>query len=87
MWILKQEEARGNGRIFISRHNEHVKRSGIYDANNKVIGNLLADEIGNEYFVIVQIFIKLHVICRLMKTASEKIIFLLIWSERRLEKD
>ena len=76
MWILKQEEARRNGRIFISKHNGHVKKSGNYDANNnKVMGNLLADEIGNKYFVIVQIFIKLHVICRLMKTASEKIIF------------
>ena len=52
MWILKQEEARGNGRIFISGHNGHVKKSGNYDANNKVMGNLLADEIGNEYFVI-----------------------------------
>ena len=32
MWILKQEEARGNGRIFISGHNGHVKKSGNYDA-------------------------------------------------------
>ena len=41
MWILKQEEARRNGRIFISKHNGHVKKSGNYDANNKVMGNLL----------------------------------------------
>lgn len=58
MWILKQEEARGNGRIFISGHNGHVKKSGNYDANNKVMGNLLADEIGNEYFVIGTDFYK-----------------------------
>lgn len=32
MWILKQEEAKGNGRIFISGHNGHVKKSGNYDA-------------------------------------------------------
>ena len=62
MWILKQEEARGNGRIFISKHNGHVKKSGNYDANNKVMGNLLADEIGNEYFVIVQIFMLKEII-------------------------
>ena len=58
MWILKQEEARGNGRIFISGHNGHVKKSGNYDANNKVMGNLLADEIGNEYFVMGTDFYK-----------------------------
>ena len=58
MWILKQEEARGNGRIFISGHNGHAKKSGNYDANNKVMGNLLADEIGNEYFVIGTDFYK-----------------------------
>ena len=58
MWILKQEEARGNGRIFIFGHNGHVKKSGNYDANNKVMGNLLADEIGNEYFVIGTDFYK-----------------------------
>ena len=58
MWILKQEEARGNGRIFISGHNGHVKKSGNYDANNKVMGNLLADELGNEYFVIGTDFYK-----------------------------
>lgn len=58
MWILKQKEARGNGRIFISGHNGHVKKSGSYDANNKVMGNLLADEIGNEYFVIGTDFYK-----------------------------
>ena len=58
MWILKQEEARGNGCIFISGHNGHVKKSGNYDANNKVMGNLLADEIGNEYFVIGTDFYK-----------------------------
>ena len=55
MWILKQEEARGNGRIFISGH---VKKSGNYDANNKVMGNLLADGIGNEYFVMGTDFYK-----------------------------
>ena len=58
MWILKQEEARGNGRIFISGHNGHVKKSGNYDANNKVMGNLLVDEIGNEYFVMGTDFYK-----------------------------
>ena len=58
MWILKQEEARGNRCIFISGHNSHVKKSGNYDADNKVMGNLLADELENGYFVIGTDFYK-----------------------------
>ena len=49
---VKAGRSKRDGRIFISGHNGHVKKSGNYDANNKVMGNLLADEIGNEYFVI-----------------------------------
>lgn len=53
MWILDQEKARGNSRIFISGHNGHVDQSGSYDEDNKYMGHYLADEIGEaSYFVI-----------------------------------
>lgn len=59
MWILDEEEARGNSRIFISGHNGHVSQFGSYDNENKYMGNLLADNIGEDaYFVIGTDFYK-----------------------------
>lgn len=59
MWILEQEEARGNSRIFISGHNGHVDQFSSYDNENKYMGHILADEIGEEaYFVIGTDFYK-----------------------------
>ena len=59
MWILEQEEARGNSRIFISGHNGHVTQFGSYDKENKYMGCILADYIGEEsYFVIGTDFYK-----------------------------
>ena len=59
MWILGQEEARGNSRIFITGHNGHVRQFGSYDNENKYMGNILADEIGEaSYFVIGTDFCK-----------------------------
>lgn len=59
MWILGQEEARGNSRIFISGHNGHVSQFGFYDHDNKYMGHILADEIGEaSYFVIGTDFYK-----------------------------
>ena len=52
MWILKQEQARGNRRIFVSGHNGHVEQFGSYGPEDKVMGNLLADALGEGYFVI-----------------------------------
>ena len=52
MWILKQEEARGNSCIFLSGHNGHMEQYGSYGGGSKVMGNLLADELGDDYFVI-----------------------------------
>ena len=46
MWILEQEEARGNKRIFISGHNGHVDQFGSYDKENKYMGHILVDNIG-----------------------------------------
>ena len=59
MWILEQEKARGNSRVFISGHNGHVDQFGSYDENNKYMGHYLADEIGEaSYFVIGTDFYK-----------------------------
>lgn len=53
MWVLRMEEQRGNKCIFVSGHNGHVERVGNYGSDdNKEMGNLLADELGKEYFVI-----------------------------------
>ncbi len=59
MWILEQEEARGNSRIFISAHNGHMEQEGYYDTENKVMGTILEHEIGEEaYFAIGTDFYK-----------------------------
>lgn len=41
---------RGHGRILVSGHNNHVKKTET--AGDPVLGCLLADELGEEYFVI-----------------------------------
>lgn len=59
MWILAQEEARGNDRIMISGHNGHVDQFGSYDAENRFMGHILANKIGKEaYYVIGTDFYK-----------------------------
>ena len=59
MWILGQEEARGNSRIFISGHNGHVEQFGSYDQESPYMGHILADNIGEaSYFVIGTDFYK-----------------------------
>lgn len=57
-WILAQEEARGNRRIFISAHNGHIERLRDYGTAGKNTGNLLADEYGDSYFAIGTDFCK-----------------------------
>ena len=70
MWILGQEQARGNRCIFISGHNGHVEQFGSYGQGSKVMGNLLADALGDEYFVIGTDFYKTS--CNLPKGADGK---------------
>lgn len=70
MWILGQEQTRGNRCIFISGHNGHVEQFGSYGQDSKVMGNLLADELGDGYFVIGTDFYKS--ICNLPKGTGEK---------------
>ena len=58
LWILEQEEKRNNSRIFISGHNGHLEQFGSYGPDDKVMGNLLADKLGDAYFVIGTDFYK-----------------------------
>lgn len=71
IWILAQEEARGNNCIFISGHNGHIEQFGSYDENHKVMGNLLADEIGDAYFAIGTDFYKSS--CNLPKSNGKRL--------------
>ena len=52
LWILGWEEQRGNSRIFISAHNGHVEQAGSYGPDAKVMGSILADELGDAYYAI-----------------------------------
>lgn len=58
MWILKQEEARGNNCIFLSGHNSHIVQFGSYDDTYKKMGNLLADQLSDGYYAIGTDFYK-----------------------------
>ncbi len=52
LWILGQEELRGKQCILISGHNGHIEQQGSYGPDAKVMGNLLADELGDAYYAI-----------------------------------
>ena len=60
-WILEQEQARGNERIFVSAHNGHIQRFNNYGTIGKGLGNLLADKFGEGYFAIGTDFFKARV--------------------------
>ena len=70
MWILEQERARGHERIFVSGHNGHIEQSGTYGPEDKVMGNLLADALGDGYFAIGTDFYKTT--CNLPKGSGGK---------------
>ena len=70
LWILEQEQARGNARIFVSGHNGHIEQFGTYGPEDKVMGNLLADELGDGYFAIGTDFYKTT--CNLPKGSDGK---------------
>ena len=52
LWISKQEEWRGNNMIFATGHNGHVEQNGCYDEEHKVMGALVAEQLGDGYYVI-----------------------------------
>ena len=68
LWILQQEQARGNSRILISGHNNHIMRCE--NAGTPVLGSLLAEELGSGYFAIGTDFYKS--VCNLPKPYTGK---------------
>lgn len=52
LWILEQEEARGDSCIFVSAHIGHIERHHVYGTEGKAMGNLLYDEFGDDYYAI-----------------------------------
>ena len=52
LWVLAQEEARGNECILVSAHNGHIEQAGSYGPDAKVMGSILADELGDAYYAI-----------------------------------
>ena len=67
-WILYQEQSRGNDRIFISGHNNHVMQCP--NAGSQVMGSRLAKELGDGYFVIGTDFYRS--VCNLPKPLTGK---------------
>ena len=61
LWIMAQEEARGNECIFITGHNGHIERRHDYGKDGKTLGALLSDELGEAYFAIGTDFHKARV--------------------------
>ncbi|ONI38922.1 erythromycin esterase [Candidatus Epulonipiscium fishelsonii] len=54
-WILQQEQQKGNNNIFISAHNNHVRKKKTLGC---IMGELLSKEFGNGYYVIGTDFYK-----------------------------
>ena len=83
-WVLAQEQARGNARIFLSGHNGHISQSGSYDAENDFMGHILADAVGQDaYFAIGTDFYKATVN---MPKGSEKRTRFTVYSHDPLAK-
>ena len=72
MCVLDQEKVRCNDCIFIAGHNGHIEQNGSYDKDNKVMGALLADELGDAYFAIGTDFYKTS--CNLPKIIRRRFI-------------
>ena len=68
LWILQQEQARGNSRILISGHNNHIMQCE--NAGTPVLGSLLAETLGDGYFAIGTDFYKS--VCNLPKPYTGK---------------
>ena len=68
LWILQQEQARGNSHILISGHNNHIMQCE--NAGTPVLGSLLAENLGDGYFAIGTDFYKS--VCNLPKPYTGK---------------
>lgn len=63
LWIAELEQARGNSRIMISGHNNHIMQCP--NSGTPVLGSLLAERLGSGYFAIGTDFYKS--VCNLPK--------------------
>lgn len=63
LWILRQEQSRGNNCIMLSGHNNHIMQC--QNAGAPVLGSLLAEKLGDGYFAIGTDFYKS--VCNLPK--------------------
>jgi erythromycin esterase len=61
LWILSQEEQLGKQCILVSAHNGHIEQTGTYGPDTKVMGNQLADELGDAYYAIGTDFFRAEV--------------------------
>lgn len=82
LWILQQEQARGNSRILISGHNTHIMQC--QNAGSPVLGSLLAEKLGDGYFAIGTDFYKSA--CNLPKTYTGERITRTFYSHDPLAK-
>ena len=82
LWILKQEQARGNSRVMISGHNNHVMQCE--NAGTPVLGSLLAEKLGGGYFAVGTDFYKS--VCNLPKAYTGKRITHTFYSHDPLAK-
>lgn len=82
LWILQQEQARGNSRILISGHNNHIMQCE--NAGTPVLGSLLAENLGDGYYAIGTDFYKS--VCNLPKPYTGKRIIHTFYSYDPLAK-
>ncbi len=68
LWILKQEQSRGNSRIMISGHNNHIMKCE--NGGTSVLGSLLFEKLGGGYYAVGTDFYKS--VCNLPKMYTGK---------------
>lgn len=82
LWILEQGQARGNSRVMISGHNNHIMQCE--NAGTPVLGSLLAEKLGGGYFAVGTDFYKS--VCNLPKAYTGKRITHTFYSHDPLAK-
>lgn len=71
MWILHHEqEFYNNDKIFLAAHNGHLSKTSAVFGTEKVMGEILVGELGDNYFVIATEFGKSRFVARDEKTSE-----------------
>ncbi len=85
MWILHHEqEFYNNDKIFLAAHNGHLSKTSAVFGTEKVMGEILAGELGDNYFVIATEFGKSRFVARDEKTSELTEFFVENTSQGRL---